>query len=175
MSRTIDSGLSSELTADVTRPLYLLYLGFNTPLRLSSRKDISWGGYLWSSKGFEVNGFSWGAGGAQSGTIRLPNESNDMTAVVLGETTADKQVKLWVTYLDTDGNIVTPEEYAIGVMDGVTAGLDYVDLDVILSNSVRGTALRKRITAAEGFNFLPAPGTKITWGNIEITIERRRT
>lgn len=88
MSRTLSTKSQGEVTKQTTRPVWLVEIGFSTPLRLSSRETIAVsGGNTFTAAGIKVSPSS----------IELFNETFQYSATFLGGT-AGKAVKVWVVY-----------------------------------------------------------------------------
>lgn len=62
--KTLSAALLTELGLSVTRPGYLISLGFSVDLYLSTMGDISWAGQAWSGKDVKVSGISQDGSGA---------------------------------------------------------------------------------------------------------------
>lgn len=92
--RSLSSALLTALGGSVTRPAYLVHIGWNVPVRLSSHGTVSWNGYTWSAADLSVDGVRVGAG-AVSGQLVLGNLDDVYGALVLNEGVADVPVTLY--------------------------------------------------------------------------------
>ena len=75
MSRPVSTAHGTALAETLTRPLYLVELGFPVPVRLSSRETTTWNSLLWTAASFRL---SMPAG---NWTLEVFNE-----ALLLGQT-----------------------------------------------------------------------------------------
>lgn len=91
--RGLDGTQTTAVGEDVTRPYYLVYLGFETPVRLSSLSAISWDGFGWASADMDV---SLG----NSPSLRIYNETTLLGQVVLTDGTRGRSVKVYQGYVN---------------------------------------------------------------------------
>ena len=54
MSRPVSTAHGTALAETLTRPLYLVELGFPVPVRLSSRETTTWNSLLWTAASFRI-------------------------------------------------------------------------------------------------------------------------
>ena len=85
MTRSLSTPTSSASLVLVTQPGYLVEIGFETPLRLSSRGDVAVLGNDWTAWDVRVAGMAHdGARPATSGSLTLGDHDQSITALVLG-------------------------------------------------------------------------------------------
>lgn len=165
MSRTLTAALLTELGNPVTTPAYFIEILFASPLRLSSRETLTWSGNSWLKWDVRVDGLSAeAASSTQDGRLVVGDADNTLAALVLAEGVADRTINVWKFYGSAPA-AADPVQVFAGVGD--TADLDPDAGSVTIRLALRGgTTLfspRRYITRAEGFNFLPASGSLLTW------------
>lgn len=160
--RTLTAAQIAATSSTVTTPGYLVELLFDTPLRLSSRGDQSWNGYIWTGGRLgKVSGLASDARGEQKGSIELINSDLAYSALILNEGWAGIGCRVWQFYGDNpaDAQLVFDGE-------GDIADIDPAGGTVRLS--VEGEGQRvfpgRVIGPGTGFNHLCSPGKKISWG-----------
>lgn len=153
----------------VTKPIYLVELGFDPILRFSSGPDIVWDNVYWEKAPIQVGSIDNDAVGGQSVTLRIANHDRKIGAFVLSQVAQDRLVKVWFTYEIVDN--LRPILFAKGVMDGAKIG-EFVDISVISESTVYGSTPRI-ICGPPLMNHLPESGTVIKTGNVTIKIESR--
>ena len=89
--RGLDGTQTTAVEDDITRPYYLVYLGFDTPVRLSTTVAIAWDGHTWTEAPVEVSLSS-------QPSIKVFNESTLIGQVVLTEGTTGRAVKIYQGY-----------------------------------------------------------------------------
>lgn len=170
--RTLTAAQIAATSSTVTTPAYLVELLFNTPLRLSSRGDQSWGGYTWTGGRLgKVSGLASDGRGEQNGRIELINSDLAYSALVLAEGVAERGCRVWKFYGD---NPVDAALVLDGVIDGADIAPDRVSLDVVGESLRTASFPRRFIGAGTGFNHLRPAETKITWGGQTYILERSR-
>lgn len=168
--RTLNGTLITELGLTITRPGYLVEIGFSTTLRLSTLGDISYNGYTWVSSDIKVSGLKRDERGNQAGSLSIGNADLAFGALLLNEGIADKSVKVWSVWAGAPS-------YAQLEFDGIGDDADMVGLrvSVKLATDARRYAYspRRFIAPATGFNVLLPAGTKMAIGGTSIVLERR--
>lgn len=89
--RGLDGSTTTAVEDDITRPYYLVYLGFETPVRLSTSIAIAWDGHTWNESPLKVSLSS-------EPSVEIFNESTLIGQVVLTEGTTGRAVKIWQGY-----------------------------------------------------------------------------
>jgi hypothetical protein len=170
--RTLSAPTESATELTITRPGWLVEIGFNTPLRLSSRDDQTWNSQTWIGGRIKrLSGLSSDGSGIQRGTLELINTDLVYSALVLGEGIADKTVKIWKFYGD---NPAAGDPVAVfdGAADDADIGPDAVRITLTGENVRTLYSPRRFIGAGTGFNHLRPVGTKINWGGQVYILER---
>lgn len=157
MPRTVHATITTAIGRPVTEPGYLVHLGFPTAIRHSTRDTLSWNSYTWTGgRGTSVTRVS-----ASAATIELQNADLSASSLVLNNALADIPCTIYQLYEGEATLVFT------GFLDSATVGNR-----VTLNAKAFATARRvpnKYITHPT-FNWLIAPGTKLTWANTHVTL-----
>lgn len=89
--RSIAAATASAIEQTVTTPTYLVFLGFATPLRLSTRGTVKFQNADWVEAGMEV---SLG----HSPSLRLFNQNAQIGQIFMTEGTAGRVVRVYQFY-----------------------------------------------------------------------------
>jgi hypothetical protein len=111
-----------------------------------------------------VSTFKWDEAGRQNGSIRLSNEGNSASALILNSTTNDIGIEIYATYLIAGGGNTDPQLYVRGVMDGGDIQPNEAIVNVVSTTSQTAFLPNRYHTIDEGFNYLPIEGEVIIWG-----------
>lgn len=166
--RTLSGTLATELGLTVTRPGYLVEIGFSTVLRLSTIGDVSFGGYAWSAADVKISGLSRNEQGGGGGQLSIGNADLDYGALVLNEGTADRSVRIWSVWAGAPGD-------ALLEFDGIGDDAEIAArVTIRLLQDARRYAYspRRFIGPATGFATLLPAGTKIAIGQQTYILER---
>lgn len=161
--------LPSEVADVVTRPTYLVELGFAPPIRLSTGPTVSWGGYSWFAAPVDVGSVDINSHGDLQVSVSLNNLDRTYGVLVLNQGTRGRSCRIWGLYGDPATN--APILFAEGVMDGARVE-DTVDLNIVGQSSLYGGTPRV-LCLPPLFNHMPPDGTEIRWGATLITITSR--
>ena len=168
--RALTAALLTELGLSVTRPGYLVQIGYSTVLRLSTMGTISWAGQTWAAANVKVSGISQDGNGAASGSLQLGNTDGAYGALVLTEGAADVPLTVWACYAGATAS-GDPVLLADCVADG--AEIDAEKVTLTLAPQKNGTLHSPRVFISKPtFNFLQPAGTKIVAGGETFTLER---
>lgn len=170
--RILSDPLLNELSLTVTRPGYLIRLGFSTDLYLSTMGDISWDGHSWTGTDVKVSGLGQDGKGSNQGTLELGNTDNAFGALVLNEGTSDVPVQIWACYAGATA-AGDPAQVFDGVADGAEVGTSKVSLTLVEQGNKTLYSPRLFINKASGFNFLQPVGTKISVNGEVFILERK--
>lgn len=166
--RTLDAGLITELGLTITRPGYLVMMGFNVPMYYSTFGPVTWGGHNWISGDVKVDPIVKDRGLARSGKITLANLDNFFTAILLNEGVSDKPFEIYAVYAGAPDSAVL--ELA-GVGDAVEIG-DRASIGISGNSTQKNISPRRRISPATGFTRLLPPETVLHVGGVAYTLER---
>lgn len=165
MSRPVSVAHAAALAETLTRPLYLVELGFPVPVRLSSRETITWNSLLWTAASMRL---SMSAG---NWTLDVFNESLLLGATVLTHGTAGRTAKVY--HLTGDGPFDVDD--AEQLLDG-EMGQAEIATTVRFTLKPRPPQRTPRLYFnPPTFNFLPPDGLIITTGTgtTELTTKKR--
>ena len=139
------AGLITELGKTITSPVFLVEMGFTSPVRYSSMSQITWNSLTWLAADIDVRM-------SDSPQLSIFNESGTLGTTVLGEGTAGKTVKIYL-YYNTHSTLIFS-----GVMGETVIG-ERVDI----SCRQRPPIMTPRFHAIPPHcNFVPKTGTRIT-------------
>lgn len=173
MSRAISPGMTAEVARLITLPGLLVEIAFQPVLRLSSRGAVTWSGRSWIPWHIKSSGLGIdGSVSSQQGTLTLGNTDLEIGVLVLEQGVADRAIKVWTFYGDAPG-ADDPVQAFGGVGDSASIDPSNGTCQIAL-RPAQGVTLyspRKFMTKEQGWNFLPASGSAITWGRVTITLK----
>ena len=173
MSRTLSTATDAAVAATTTQPGYLVHIAWSTPSRLTSgRSPLNWNGYVWLATDIRVDGLKWDKAGQQTGSLTLGNSEQQFSALALNEGVADVPVSIWA-YDRSATAAGDPVLVFSGVGGKLAANDDRLTLELTTQRSRALKCPRMRITAANGFNYLPVAGSSIRWGNERYVLRPR--
>lgn len=170
MARTLTAKVSAAVSQAATSPIYLVSLGYAIPIRLSTNGTLTWNGQTWSDFGVEVKSIRYTSGGGQSASLRIINNDNSYSALILGEGIRDIAVDIYSLYGAAPYEAADAEHIFSGVIDSVPRIADHVEMNLV-SEGVR-TAWTPRLTLTQFLgNDMPVPGTRIRWNGDTLVLE----
>jgi len=95
MPRSLSTNNATGVALDVTRPIYLLDMGFSTPMRLSSRETMTYDGNSYTAANIEVNL------SPPNPTVRIWNDQLAYGSIFIAQGTQGISVTLYVLYGET--------------------------------------------------------------------------
>jgi len=157
MTRTLAAKSQALVDDQTTRPLWLVSIGFSTPLLLSSREDIYIGSDLYQAAGLKVN--------LKSNSIELFNEAFAYSADFMAAD-AYTTVQVWKAYGPAPFTADDLDLYHDGVLGAVRVG-------TTISATLRPAPPQytpRLMAAPPTLNHIPQRGTRIvtTTGVYEI-------
>lgn len=160
MARTLDANTTTAVGSDVTRPLFLVAMGFDTPVYYSTRDQVSWDSKTWIAASITVANPT-----SKTPTISIFNESTTFGQMVLGEGTSGKTVTIYQAYGMTSG-YTTPIPIFSGEM-----GESQIGRHVIIKCKRNASQLTPRLyVTPPTFNNTPKAGSRIETANNQIII-----
>lgn len=174
MSRSLTAAVQTELANAATTPAYFVEILFSTPLRLSSRETLTWSGNSWLAWDVRVAGLNADAASSTvDGRLTLGDADNTLAALVLGEGIADRVINVWKFYGSVPA-AADPVQVFAGVGDEADINPDdgQVTIGLVQRGGTTLYSPRRYITRAEGFNFLPATGSLLSWNGETIRLTR---
>lgn len=169
--RTLSAALLTELGLSVTRPGFLVSLGFSTTLYLSTMGFIAWNGQSWAVANIRISGISQDGSGVARAQIDLGNTDNAYGALVLNEGASEIPVSVWACYAGATA-AGDPVQVFSGVTDGADIDERSVKLAVVSQSNSTLFSPRVFVNRAAGFNFLQPVGTKIFANGQTFVLER---
>lgn len=173
IERTLDAGNLTQIAIDFTRPVFLVEMAFPSgSVYLSTGPQITFNSNVYQEGQVSLGTFEWTSDGVQRGSITLSNENNAASALILSGTVNDIEIIIHKTYLIAGGGNTTPDFYLRGSMDGSDVGYSRSTIGVLSTTAQTAFVPNRYYTVAQGFNWLPVEGEKITWGD-EVFILRQ--
>lgn len=168
MPRVPSPSLNTDLTASITSPGYLLYIGFTTPLRLSSRGNLTFQGNSFIEWGFDVRGLTPSIESSGNGSITFHDPDESILAYIVSEGIEEKLIRLWVYSGDVAEFSALDLYNPIELYNGYAAEAQAQDGVVNISlRSVTKQSMytpRVRMTRETGFTRLPVDGKEYEFG-----------
>ena len=164
MALSLSSAMTTALGANFSQPGLFLQLGFSSPLYYCDRAagtTRSWNSLTWTASDFEVSDYSLEQGIVQKISLTFVDPDYTPSALLLNQTSADKNVKLW--YFDSTATAtVDPVLIFDGLIDDASGG-DNRRLRVPCST------VNKQLPVGMLAHLIPsylfaAEGFKIIWG-----------
>lgn len=161
--KTLTSALLAELALSVTRPGYLVELGYSTPLRLSTLGDITWNSENWLGYNVTVQRISRNGTGLGAASLTVGNTDGALAAIVLNQGAADIACRIWAVYA---GATATGDAVQVfgGVTDGCEISADKVAFTLAAQGNTTLYAPRMFINQLNGFNWVKPAGTVFSVG-----------
>lgn len=158
--KTLSSELLAELELTVTRPGYLIKLGYSVPLYFSTLGTISWNGNTWNSSSISISGLSQSGNGNSTANININNSDNVLGAIVLNEGAADIPVTVYAVYA---GATASGDPFMVfkGVLDGAEITTSAVSMKLVSQANKTLYSPRVYISNITGFSQLQPAGTII--------------
>ena len=160
---------TTEVGKPVVRPGYLVQIDFSSIVRVSTSGDRNWNSFLWAGADLKVAITNDGKG-LQSARLDFFDSVQAIASVVLTEGVSDKRVRIWRFYGDALA-AGDPELVFDGYGDDYDAAYIRSTITATTSGSRVLLAPRTYITKAQGFNFLPAAGTRVQWNGETLVLE----
>lgn len=158
--RPLSANTAVEVVSAVTRPLYLVELRLATPLRLSTREQVTWRGETWTAAGLRVD--------LSGRKLSLLNDglayTDDFLAGVSG-----KAVTIYLLYGDAPFADADGEEVFSGEIGAVGIG-ERIEIRLRPAPARR---LPRLYVTPPTFRHLPPDGLQILTPSGVFTLERR--
>ena len=163
MTRPTSSSTDTAVAQTLTRPLFLIQLGFNIPVRLSNREQITYASVIWQAGSFRLQ---MGSGGW---AVEVFNESLLLGQTVLTQGTAGRTAKVYQLYgegpwADEDGECLLDGEMGEATITGST-------VTIALKRSAPQRTPRLYLNPPL-CNHIPPAGTQIRTASGTVTLER---
>jgi hypothetical protein len=165
MPRTLSVTTQAEIAKTVTRPFWLLYIGFTPALRYSSGPQAT-NGYTWTPNDFVATV----SPDNNQGTLRIQNTDYVFGGLVLSNGIADVPIKIYTLY-GTGAYSAGDEELLFdGVGGSCTIDPRWVTIDLKVARTAVMFSPRIRCSKEMGFNHLPPEGLVISWQGEQYTL-----
>lgn len=161
--KTLSAALIAELGLTVTRPGYLIEVGYSAVLRLSTLGDLSWNAQIWSGFDARVSGLAQDGKGGGAGMLSLGNTDGAIGALALNEGASDIMVGIWAVYAGATAT-GDPVQVFAGVLDGCAIAPDKVTFTLAAQGNLTLESPRYFISQLNGFNWLKPAGSVIPIG-----------
>lgn len=162
---------TTALRKTVTAPIALIEIGFEPPVRLSTRGDVMWRGQSWSGvQRVSVSDLAAEGSGAQAAQIEIGNYDLAFGTVILSRGVADRPVRIW----QGDAAAMGEDDLTLvfeGVIEAAEVG-DAVRITCGPAESAARNFPRRRIGVATGFTHVLPAGTVVRIGANSFTLQR---
>lgn len=159
--KELSNALITELGLTITRPGYLIQIGFTSyTYKLSTLGSITWNGDLWVESDVKISGIGQDGSGAITGSITLGNTDGLFGAVVLTYGVSDVPIDIYAVYAGATAQ-GDPVKVFSGVADGADIGTRLVTLNLTSQGNNTLYSPRVFINKAAGFSHLMPRGTPI--------------
>lgn len=150
--RTLPGPMEAGLAEHIPFPVYLVEVLLTPPLYWGTAEISSWNGNSWQPNAVVVESIS------ETGAhLRLRNDNNSGSALVLNNTLRDVEFRIYLYY---SGDAV--EVFRGYGSDAAVAAMD-VNISLIGHRAINALIPRKRL-AGPTFTHLPKLGEVIEWG-----------
>jgi hypothetical protein len=154
MPLEVSSEFQDGLDAHITAPAYLIEILISpSPFWWTTGAVVDWAGKTWVPSAAEVPQV-----GESGATIKLRNDNNTGSSLVLNNTLRDQEVRIYLYY---NGDA---KEIFRGYCSDAQVSLMSVSIDALPYKSQNALIPRRRV-AAPTFNHLPKLGEVIRWGD----------
>ena len=160
MPRVVSTKTEQEAAKTVTRPIYLVSFSYDPYIRFSSGPTLTWRGVQWDAKDLIVSiGADGRSGQVQIGNIDLAFGQKILADGLYGITIRVYQLLGSPPFANDDG-----ERLYEGA--GGQAAIDdrWVSIPLVGPHNAPQFFPFYRMDEANGFDYLPPDGTKISWG-----------
>lgn len=160
MTRGLDGTQTTAVSDTTTKPYFLVYMGFVTPVRMSTQATISWGGFNWVAADITVSM-------SESPTLRIFNEVALFGQVVLTEGTAGRAVKIYQGYANDSAH-----PNPLLVFDGEMGQASIADTVTIQCKRHKPYKTPRHYVVPPLCNHVPPDGTRFETPKQVIILER---
>jgi len=172
VKRVVDSAVLTEITSQHTVPFYIVKIEFATATSfLSETQEVTFETNVYTEGAIKVGSFRWSPDGVQAGSIKLLNENDAATALVLNNLIQDTPVSIYKVYSTGPSTNTPPLLVVTGVLSGSRITPEESTIGVLTSTADTEHAPRDFFTIEEGFNHLPPTGTVVTWAGEKYVLQ----
>lgn len=170
--RTLTSALLTELGKTETAPGFLLYIGTETPLYMSSFGTVSWNGQSWVETDLVIGDIVSTPSGTQFATIGVGNIDYSFGIFALSGSLKGVPMTLYAAYA---GAMATAD--VVNVFDGFIQAprIDEEWVTLPVTTAKQGSLMfpSKRIGPQIGIGKIRPTGSRIVWNGQVYTLERQ--
>lgn len=172
MKTTLSAALLTELGKTITRPGFLVEIGFATTLRYSSLGTLTWNGQDWTAYDVSVRLPNADGRGFNGAEIVVGNQNAAFGVICLLEGIAGKTVRVYQLY---GGATATADGYLAfnGVGDTCVIDQDKVRIKAVVPTVMAHYSPRRRINASTGFTSIIPSGSTVALGNRSVKLVQR--
>lgn len=161
MTRTLTTAVDGAVDLDVTRPIHLIRMGWETERRIATfDANITWNSETWTASGGEAQNIS-----AQGGTLLLPVGTGlPWAGLCKDEKARGRSIVVYEYHTDfsVSPRISDADQIFSGTMDDASVTLDGIRI------SLREGRKHKKFPPDNieppTYNFLLADGQRLFWG-----------
>jgi hypothetical protein len=173
--RTLTTPTSDAASALTTQPGWLVEIGFTTPLRLSSRGTVETLGNTFTGWDVQVSGIAVdGTRPATSGSLTLGDHDQSISALVLGQGLAGREVRVWRYFAEAIDDL-DPVLMFFGVAAQSAGGAArQIQVALVAREASVLYSPRRYMTRESGFSVLPPTGKVITFNGERYALQGER-
>jgi len=147
--RIFSTNTEGEITKTITRPVFIIELGFSTPLRLCSRGAITYDSNSYAAATLKVE--------IKNKRLQIYNQNLSYSATFVGQLTAGISCKIWQLYGEAPFSAGAADLIFNGELGGATIG-EWVAINLLPHAVVYAPRL---YATAPTFNHIPPAGIEI--------------
>ena len=160
MPRTLSARTTAEVEKKVgVKPIYLVYIGYASPLRKSCGPTLTWNSNTWTADDMIISVNP----DKNKGTLQIQNTDYVFGGLVLTDKLIDVPIKIYELYGEPPYAVADAELLFDGVGGASSVGLRWVTIDLHEGSTKIMYCPRIRCTKEIGFNHLPPDGLVISW------------
>lgn len=166
---TLSAALQAAHASVIQKPAWLVYIGFATPIRISSYDDVSYDSNTWAAYDVDVSRVRIDAVKV-IGDITIQNADDVLGALILNEGVADKTIKV---YGYDAAATATADIVHLVTCVGGAATISHDRVSISLRAATEYTsAPREFVNAASGFTYMIPAGTQLRINGQVYKVER---
>jgi hypothetical protein len=159
--RILSPALIAELALTVTRPGYLVSVGFSTPQYYSTLGTVTWDGHTWLGTSIKVDGLQRTTKTGRDALLRFGDSDQAIAAIALNEGVTDRAIKIYSVYAGAPSDAVLELS---GAGDACEVNGDSTTISVAEFSTSRAMLPRRRVGKETGFNAMVPSGAGIWIG-----------
>lgn len=172
MTRTVSGPTTTASGQLVTRPGYLVEIGFDPFLLLSSRGSVTAMSNYWTGWDVRISGLANDADRpAGGGSMTLGDADQSISAMVLSQGLAGREVTIWRYFA---GAVADADPVVVfnGIAGRVSGGMSReITVALVARESSTLFSPRRYMTKETGFSALPAAGQVFVFNNEKYVLQ----